>query len=166
MSPLLTDILSIPFAACCKISHHLLLRLLCHHPAHFRYLLRHVRPRPHSVVIDSVLCCSHRRVSEPKTTTSNLPSTPAKDQTFGHHDDTPDDQPCDAPHIVSSSVAARHGLIPEQGPDLIGGTLLMDSDSHTIRERPHRGLAAAFLLLTSAVFWVPDPQLHSSAALW
>lgn len=54
-------------------------------------------------------------------------------------------------YVASSSAAAHHGLIREQEPDLLGGTLLMDSDSYTTRVRLHGGPTATLSLLTTAL---------------
>ena len=88
---------------------------------------------------------------------SSAPTTTTSEHVCGPLDDAPDDQPFDVLHIASSSTTARNDLIPEQGPDLVGGTLLMDSDSYTTRIRLHGGPTASSSLLTTALLDTGSP---------
>lgn len=84
------------------------------------------------------------------TTASPLSSSPAKNRDFGRLQDAPDDQPFDIFHIASSSAATCRDLFPGQGPVLVGGTILMDSDAYTTSVRLHGGSTATSSLLTTA----------------
>lgn len=69
--------------------------------------------------------------------------------------------PFEVLHLAASSSGASPASIPAQGPDLIGGTLLMNSNSYTTRVRLHGGPTARALLSTVAPYWTLDHQLRS-----
>lgn len=118
--------------SCCKTSHLLLLRLNQQPLVHLLSLV--VRPlRPRRLLSSSSTPTSTRRsIFEVDTTTmSPSPSTSARGHGFGYLD-SDHHQIYDVLHIPSPSAAARRDLTPEQGPHIVGGTLLMNSDSYSI----------------------------------
>lgn len=150
-SPLATTIQSqVSVApASCSFPHPLhLLRVLPLRPRLYRRpRLGHPFLRRHLVTVSSRSIPSRllRLLLRPLTNTS------------GTFQDTPDDHPFQVLHIASSSAASHHDLIPEQGPDLVGGAPLVDSDSCTARVRLDGGPIATSSLLTTALLDIGSP---------
>lgn len=94
---------------------------------------------------------TRRGVGEVKNSPSPSSSTLNSAHDSEHLENAPDDQPFDVLRTAAYSTTNRRDPIPEQGFDLVGGTLLVNGYSFTARMRLRGGLTATSSILTTAL---------------